>query len=161
MMKSLNYIEHRLASAAAKRSSNGELERAVHRYPLECLTALEQCKQLLASHWKGLILVALYEHQEKWIQVRREWQVITYGKAKRDDRCRTDPVKSLSLLFPERWRLAQKLASEPPQYRRPLVVNRTGSRSCTAPLWSPGVLPLARGIRSQEELEAPAASSLV
>ena len=89
-----------------------ELGEEVRQCPRECPTALKHSKQLLASYWKTLQRVALYNYQEKWVQERRDWQVLTRGKEQHGDLHRADLVESLSLLFPERRRLAQRLASD-------------------------------------------------
>jgi len=89
-----------------------ELEEEVRQCPRECSTALKQSKQLLESHWKRLKRIALREHQEQWVEERRDRQIITRGKEQFDDHQRTDLVESLCLLFPERKRIAQKLISD-------------------------------------------------
>ena len=89
-----------------------ELETEAQQCPRDCPTALEQAKLLVTSHWKSLKRVALHEHQEKWVQERRDWQILTRGKKQADNPHRADLTHSLSLLFPERLRLAQKLASD-------------------------------------------------
>jgi hypothetical protein len=82
-----------------------ELEEEVRRCPRGCPTALKHAKQLLATYWKTLRRVALYNYQETWVQERRDWQVLTRGKKQRDDLCRANLVEILFLLFPERRRL--------------------------------------------------------
>ena len=89
-----------------------ELDREIQECPRDCRTALEQSKQLLASYRKRLKRVRLHEYRDKWIQERRDWQIITRGKGQREDPRRNDLVQSLFLLFPERRRIAQQLASE-------------------------------------------------
>jgi len=89
-----------------------ELKEEARRCPRECPTALKHSKQLLASYWTSLQRVALYNYQEKWVQDRRDWQVLTRGKEQNDDLYRADLVESLFLLFPERRRIAQRMASD-------------------------------------------------
>jgi Protein of unknown function (DUF3435) len=102
----------RLEESLKQNSRLQELEEEARQCPRECLTALKHSKQLLASNWKSLQRVALYNYQEKWVQDRQGWQVLTRGKEQNDDLYRADLVESLFLLFPERRRLAQRMASD-------------------------------------------------
>ena len=74
----------------------------------------ERVQKRLASYLKTLKGSALRQYQESWIQQRRDWKIITRGREQARDLDRTDLVQSLCLLFPERARLAQRLASDEP-----------------------------------------------
>ena len=58
--------------------------------------------------------LALRQHQEAWVRERRDWKILTRGKERPHDLCRTELVDNLYLLIPERGRLAQRMASDEP-----------------------------------------------
>ncbi|OAG42721.1 AdoMet-dependent rRNA methyltransferase SPB1 [Fonsecaea monophora] len=64
-------------------------------------------KQQYANRLKKLKKQALRQYQENWIRERRDWKILTRGKAAAQDKSKTDFVQSLCLLIPERGRLAQ------------------------------------------------------
>ena len=72
---------------------------------------LKKDKQQLNSYWQSLKRTALRQFQQQWVKERRDWKVITRGSGQSSDSCRTDLASSLSLLFPERYRLAQRITS--------------------------------------------------
>ena len=91
-----------------------ELESEVRNYSEKGSLHLKDSKKRLATYLKTLKVNALRQYQESWIQQRRDWKIITRGKERAHDLDRTDLVHSLCLLFPERARLAQRLASDEP-----------------------------------------------
>ena len=91
-----------------------ELQAEVHKFTYKDPSSLKESKKRLASYLKSLKANALRQYQETWIQQRRDWKIITRGKEQAQDLDRTDLVQSLCLLFPERARVAQRLASDEP-----------------------------------------------
>lgn len=91
-----------------------ELEAEVQKLSYKDPSSLKEAKKRLASYLKALKGKALRAYQEKWVQQRRDWKIVTRGKEQAHDLDRTDLVQSLCLLFPERARLAQMLASDEP-----------------------------------------------
>lgn len=77
-------------------------------------TALRNAKRDLTSYIKTQRRLALREYQEQWVQSRRDWKVHTRGKEQTDNLVRTDLVQSMSLLVPERGRLAQRMVLDTP-----------------------------------------------
>ena len=69
-------------------------------------------KQQYANRLKKLKKQALRQYQETWIRERRDWKILTRGKAAAQDKSKTDFVQSLCLLIPERGRLAQQMAAD-------------------------------------------------
>ena len=57
-----------------------ELEVEVRVCSYMCPSVLKESKQRLASYLKLLKCTALLEYQDKWIQDRRDWKIITRGK---------------------------------------------------------------------------------
>lgn len=68
----------------------------------------------ITNYCKKIERDALRQYQESWIQERRDWKVLTRGKEVAKDNSKTELVQSIYLLFPERGRLAKKMASACP-----------------------------------------------
>lgn len=75
---------------------------------------LSRAKQRYTNHLKKLKLAALCQYQQHWVRERRDWKILTRGKEIAQDRSKTDVVQNLSLLIPERGRLAEKMALDRP-----------------------------------------------
>ena len=104
------HIEESLRQDCRRRELELEVQKSLRRDPLH----LKESKKRLASYLKTLKGSALRQYQESWIQQRRDWKIITRGREQARYLDRTDLVQSLCLLFPERARLAQRLASDEP-----------------------------------------------
>ena len=91
-----------------------ELEEEVRQGSYKDPAALRDAKRDLASYLRTRRRLALHEYQEQWVQSRLDWKVITRGKEQTNDLVRTDLVRSMSLLIPERGRLAQRMVSNAP-----------------------------------------------
>jgi hypothetical protein len=102
------HVEARLKQDPRLQELEAEVQTGSYKDPL----SLKESKRRLASYLKTLRRKALHQHQEAWVQERRDWKIITRGKKQAHDLHRTDLVQSLCLLFPERARLAQRLASD-------------------------------------------------
>jgi hypothetical protein len=77
-------------------------------------SALAEAKRHRNSYRKTLHCKALRQYQEQWVQDRRDWKILTRGKERPNDHCKTDLVQNLCLLIPERGRLALIMASDEP-----------------------------------------------
>lgn len=104
------HIEESLRQDRRRQELELEVQKSSEKDPLH----LKEFKKRLASYLKTLKGSALRQYQESWIQQRRDWKIITRGREQARDLDRTDLVQSLCLLFPERARLAQRLASDEP-----------------------------------------------
>ena len=93
-----------------RRELESEVQELSNKDPLRS----REAKKNLTSYVKTLSRNTLRQYQEDWTQHRRDWKIITRGKEQASDLDRTDLVQSLCLLFPERARLAQRLASNEP-----------------------------------------------
>jgi hypothetical protein len=106
------HLEDRLKNDARLR----ELESDVHA--IKCQessgSSLKEAKGRLASYRKTLKQTTLRHYQENWIRDRRDWKILTRGTEEAGDLCKTDLVRNLHLLIPERGRLAQSMASDEP-----------------------------------------------
>ena len=91
-----------------------ELRENLHKLKLwkGSATTLPEAERHTASYYKKLYRVRLREYQKKWVQDRRDWKILSRGKEVSSDTSKTDLVKSIFLLIPERARLAQKMAPE-------------------------------------------------
>ena len=104
------HIEESLRQDCRRQELELEVQKSSKKDPLH----LRESKMRLASYLKTLKGSSLRQYQESWIQQRRDWKIITRGREQARDLNRTDLVQSLCLLFPERARLAQRLASDEP-----------------------------------------------
>ncbi len=91
-----------------------QLEAEVQKLSYKDASSLKEAKKRLASYLKTLKGSALREYQEKWVQQRRDWKIVTRGKKRAQDPDRTDRAQILCLLFPERARLTQRMVSDKP-----------------------------------------------
>jgi hypothetical protein len=53
---------------------------------------------------------ALRLYREIWVQERRDWKILTRGREKPQDNSKIELAQSIYSLFPERSRLADKMA---------------------------------------------------
>ncbi|MCJ1474750.1 hypothetical protein MMC13_003410 [Lambiella insularis] len=74
--------------------------------------ALRKARQHHANHLKKLKLNALRQYQTHWVRERRDWKILTRGRAAAPDKGRTEFVQNICLLIPERGRLAQTMATD-------------------------------------------------
>jgi hypothetical protein len=84
-----------------------ELEREIQESLLADPPAAKIAKRRLRSRRQTLKRLALRQYQEAWLADRRDWKILTRGKEQPRDVCKTDLVRNLCLLVPERGRLAQ------------------------------------------------------
>ena len=91
-----------------------ELEREVQDSLRSDPPAAKEAKRRITSCYKTLKRLALRQYQETWVAERRDWKILTRGKEQPRDVCKTDLVRNLCLLVPERGRLAQWMASDEP-----------------------------------------------
>ena len=89
-----------------------ELEREVQHSLRAEPPAAKEAKRRVTSCHKTLKRLALRQYQETWVADRRDWKILTRGKEQPRDVCKTDLVRNLCLLVPERGRLAQWMASD-------------------------------------------------
>jgi hypothetical protein len=75
---------------------------------------LSRAKQRYTNNLKKLKLEALRQYQQHWVRERHVWKILTRGKVTEQDRSKTDFVENLSLLIPERGRLAEKMVVDRP-----------------------------------------------
>jgi hypothetical protein len=76
--------------------------------------AFSTARRRLTTYFKKLKRDALRLYQETWVQERRDWKVLTRGKEVVQDNSKTELAQSIYKLFPERGRLAQKMACTSP-----------------------------------------------
>ena len=76
-------------------------------------SALTDVNQL-KSYQKTLFRTALSRYQNKWVQDRRDWKILTRGKIQPRGIYKTDLVENLCLLIPERGRLAPLVDTDEP-----------------------------------------------
>lgn len=110
------YLPAYLKEALSRDPRLCELKRKVQalRHRKGPGSALDEAKCQLASHHKALNRAALRNHQERWVQDRRDWKILTQGKQPPSDISKTDLVRNLSLLIPEWGHLAETMASDEP-----------------------------------------------
>lgn len=72
--------------------------------------AFSTAKRQLTTYTKKLKRDALRLYQETWIQERRDWKILTRGREVAQDNSKTELSQGVYKLFPERGRLAQKMA---------------------------------------------------
>lgn len=76
--------------------------------------AFSTARRRLTTYCKKLKRDALRLYQETWVQERRDWKILTRGKEVVQDKSKTEMARSIYKLFPERGRLAQKMAYTSP-----------------------------------------------
>lgn len=76
--------------------------------------AFSTAQRRLTTFSKKLKRDALRLYQETWVQERRDWKILTRGKEVAEDNSKTELAQSIHKLFPERGRLAEKMASTSP-----------------------------------------------
>lgn len=76
--------------------------------------AFSTAQRRLTTYSKKLKRDALRLYQETWVQERRDWKILTRGKEVAEDNSKTELAQSIYKLFPERGRLAEKMASTSP-----------------------------------------------
>lgn len=77
-------------------------------------TVTEAIRKRMKSRHHTLKRLALRKYQEAWVAERRDWKILTRGKERPRDLCKTELARNLCLLVPERGRLAQWMASDEP-----------------------------------------------
>ena len=68
-------------------------------------------KNKARSCYTSLTRKALEQYQNEWVRRRRDWKILTHGRERAADDTKTDRLQTLSLVFPERGRLAQRMIS--------------------------------------------------
>jgi hypothetical protein len=91
-----------------------DLEAELQACSLSDRSRRQQLEQARRNCWKTLKRKATQEYRETWRQNRTNWYIATRGEQQADDRDRTDLVRSLCVLIPERKRLAEKMMSSEP-----------------------------------------------
>lgn len=76
--------------------------------------AFSTAKRQLTTYSRKLKRDALRLYQETWVQERRDWKILTRGKEVAQDRSKTELAQDIYKLFPERGRLAERMASTHP-----------------------------------------------
>ena len=64
-------------------------------------------RRLISNYRRRLRRKALRSFQTQWVRDRRDWKILTDGKERPSDPSHTDLVEQLSLILPERGRLAR------------------------------------------------------
>lgn len=68
-----------------------------------------QTRQGYANRLRTLKRAALRQYQQNWVRERRDWKILTRGKELPPCTSKTDFVQSVSLLIPERGRVAEQM----------------------------------------------------
>ena len=76
--------------------------------------AFSTAQRRLTTYSRKLKRDAKRLYQETWVQERRDWKTLTRGKEVAKDNSKTELAPSIYKLFPERGRLAEKMASTHP-----------------------------------------------
>ena len=71
-------------------------------------------KRQVTTYRRKLHREAIRVYQESWVQERRDWKVLTRGKEVAKDHSKTELAQSVYIFFPERGRVAGKMASPHP-----------------------------------------------
>lgn len=106
------HLEDRLRSEPRLRKLENEIQ-ALKRQDVSG-SSLKEAKDRLVSYRKTLKRTTLRQYQQDWTRDCRDWKILTRGKQQAGDLCKTDLVRSLCLLIPERGRLALGMASDDP-----------------------------------------------
>ncbi|KIW99701.1 uncharacterized protein Z518_11114 [Rhinocladiella mackenziei CBS 650.93] len=75
---------------------------------------VNEAKRWLSNYRRKLYKKALRGYQQWWVRDRRDWKILTNGQERPNDPSNTDLVQHLSLLIPERGRLAQWMCQDEP-----------------------------------------------
>ena len=60
----------------------------------------------------SLMSKALAQYQHEWVRERRDWKVLTRGKGRLESDATSDLLETMSLILPERGRLAKAMVSQ-------------------------------------------------
>ena len=77
-----------------------------------CSSDIKAAESKARSCQSSLMKKALRQHQLEWVQDRRDWKVLTRGKGRLESDAKSDLFETMSLVFPERGRLAQAVISK-------------------------------------------------
>ena len=69
-------------------------------------------RQRYTNLLKKMKVAALRQYQQNWVRERRDWKILTRGKDAAHDKSRTDYVRDMCLLIPERGRLAEQMSAD-------------------------------------------------
>ena len=101
------HIEAAIMSEVTVQKLQEQVQQESYRNPI----AMRDAKRELTSHLKTRRRLALRAYQEQWVKSRRDHKVASRGLTNEQDAVRSDLVRSMSLLVPERSRLAQRMLS--------------------------------------------------
>ena len=91
-----------------------EAELGTLRGPEGHNQAFSSAQRRITIYWRKLKRDARRLYQETWLQERRDWTVLTRGKEAAEDNSKTEMAPGVYKLFPERGRLAEKMAATCP-----------------------------------------------
>jgi len=72
-------------------------------------TPIKELRRLISNYRRRLRKKALHRYQQEWVSARRDWKILSDGRERPNDPSKTDLVQALSILIPERGRLAQAM----------------------------------------------------
>ena len=72
-------------------------------------THIKELRRLISNYRRRLRKKSLRHYQQEWVSARRDWKILSDGKERPNDPSTTDLVQALSILVPERGRLAQAM----------------------------------------------------
>lgn len=98
------------------------------------------------SHRTSLTQKTLKKYKVDWAQQRRDWKIATRGKQRPDNDAKTDLLKILSQIMPERGRLARMMSLRQVisvEERRQVIEDlcSLANRDCTT-IYLPGESPI-------------------